>query len=267
LNLELKLIAEVGIIGVPNAGKSTLLSVISSAHPKIANYPFTTLTPNLGVATVGDREIVFADIPGLVEGAHNGVGLGHSFLRHVQRTKVLIHVLDGTGDDPIGDFVQINTELALFDPALAAKPQIITLNKIDVPAAKALSSRIRAAIRKHGHNFHAISAVTHEGVASLLQDVTKALIALPPQAASPEVPIYKPDDEEEFHVIREGQDYRVIGKRIERAAAMTYWDYDEAVERFQRILHALGVADALVEAGVAKGDTVIIGEFELEWAE
>jgi len=267
LQLELKLIADVGIVGLPNAGKSTLLSVISAAHPKIADYAFTTLEPNLGVAHIQDREIVVADIPGLVEGAHLGVGLGHEFLRHVQRTRLLIHVLDGASADPVGDFLQINTELALFDENLGAKPQVIAFNKIDLPDARKAAPKVKKALAKHSVRFQAISALAREGIPELMNTVAEMVSQLPPAEQPAEVPRYMPEEDDHFTIVREGQAYRVIGKRIERAAAMTYWEYDEAVERFQRVLYALGIADALRAAGASKGDTVLIGEYELEWAE
>lgn len=268
LKLELKLIADVGIIGVPNAGKSTLLSVVSSARPKIAAYPFTTLTPNLGVATVGDREIVLADIPGLVEGAHAGIGLGHSFLRHIQRTRLLVHLLDGAGEDPVGDFVQINTELALYDRALAEKPQIVALNKIDLPQAQTRWERVRTAVDGRGFPVMVISAATQQGIHDLMNAVAALLAELPELPPAEEVPVFRPDDDQEdFEIVREGSAFRVKGKRIERAAAMTYWEYEEAVSRFQRILGALGITDGLREAGVTPGDMVLIGDVELEWSE
>ncbi len=267
IRLELKLIADVGIVGVPNAGKSTLLSVISAAKPKIADYPFTTLEPNLGVATIDSHELVFADIPGLVEGAHQGVGLGHSFLRHVQRTRLLLHLLDGGGEDPIGDFVQINSELALFDPALAEKPQVVALNKMDLPQAKERWPAVRSFIEERGHPVYAISAATHHGVRELLGQVFSKVEQIPEPEPSDEIPIFRPDDEDTFEISREGQAFRVIGRRIERAAAMTYWEYDEALVRFHRILTALGIADALRNAGISGGDTVLIGDYELEWVD
>ncbi|MBN1121496.1 MAG: GTPase ObgE [Anaerolineae bacterium] len=268
LILELKLIADVGIIGVPNAGKSTLLSVVSAAKPKIAAYPFTTLTPNLGVVILDDQELVLADIPGLVEGAHMGIGLGHSFLRHIQRTRVLIHLLDGTGEDPIGDFVQINSELALFDPDLGEKPQLVALNKIDMPQAQERWPSVKAELAKHGVEAVAISGLTRQGVSELLHTTLQTLQELPEPEPTEEVPVFRPeDDDEAFEIAFDGEAYRVIGKRIERAAAMTYWEYDEAVLRFQRILEALGISDALEEAGVEPGDTVIIGDTELEWSD
>jgi GTP-binding protein len=268
IRLELKLIADVGIVGVPNAGKSTLLSVVSAARPKIAPYPFTTLTPNLGVVVLDDREMVLADIPGLVEGAHAGIGLGHSFLRHIQRTRLLIHLLDGAGEDPLGDFVQINTELALYDEDLAKKPQIVVLNKMDLPQAQERWPAVEAAIQKHGYPVMAISAVSRQGVRDLMNAVMEKLLALPEPEPPEEVPVFRPEeDEDAFEIVMEGGAFRVVGRRIERAAAMTYWEYDEALMRFQRILEALGIAAALKDAGVGPGDTVLIGDHELEWAD
>jgi len=268
IKLELKLIADVGIIGVPNAGKSTLLSVVSAAKPKIADYPFTTLTPNLGVAVMDDREIVLADIPGLVEGAHAGIGLGHSFLRHIQRTRLLVHMLDGGGEDPIGDFIQINSELALFDPNLQSKPQVVVLNKMDIPQAQERWQTLDARLPAHDYPVVAISAATHQGVRELMRLVLDMLDRLPASTPVTEIPVFKlEEDEETFQIVRENEAFRVVGKRIERAAAMTYWDYDEAVARFHRILTALGIADALREAGVSEGDTVLIGAYELEWVD
>jgi GTPase len=266
LSLELKVLADVGIVGVPNAGKSTLLSVVTAAKPKIANYPFTTLTPNLGVAQAAEREIVLADIPGIVEGAHQGVGLGHSFLRHIQRTRLLIHLLDGAGEDPIGDFVQINSELALFDPELAKRPQIVVLNKVDLPQAQEHWEAVKAFVEARGYSTFQISAVAHQGVRELLNHVAQRLNELPAVTEAEEIPVFKPEDEgEAFTIVREEDAYRIVGKRIERAASMTYWEYEEAVVRFYRILEALGIADALREAGIEAGDSVLIGEYELEW--
>lgn len=270
LALELRLLADVGIVGVPNAGKSTLLSVISNARPKIAPYPFTTLEPNLGVVLVGDRDLVFADIPGLIEGAHHGAGLGHDFLRHVQRTRVLVHMLDGASENPLADFHQINTELALFDDRLAQKPQIVVLNKMDLPQAQALWPKLQRDLATLGREAMAISAATQHGVREVVNRAVQLLDALP--AARPEaeeLPVYQlGEDPLAFSVERVGQgEYRVSGKRIERAVAMTHWDYDEAIDRFQRILESMGITAALEAAGVQTGDTVHIGEMELEWGE
>ncbi|MFN8376726.1 MAG: GTPase ObgE [Anaerolineae bacterium] len=272
LKLELKLIADVGIVGVPNAGKSTLLSVISNARPKIADYPFTTLEPNLGVVVYDDRDLTFADIPGLIEGAHMGVGLGHAFLRHVQRTRLLIHLLNGANENPIADYNQINVELSLFDEKMKEKPQIVVFNKMDLPEAQERWPEIEAALQARGVTAVAISAATQQGTRELIQQVFAMYAELPAEVALQEVTathVYElPEDDLAFNVTKEGSGvFRVSGKRIERAAAMTYWDFDEAVMRFQRILETLGVSEALKNAGVRVGDTVYIGEHELEWAD
>lgn len=272
LVLELRLLADVGIVGVPNAGKSTLLSVISNARPKIANYPFTTLEPNLGVVVMDNRDLVVADIPGLVEGAHMGVGLGHAFLRHVQRTRLLVHLLNGDSDDPIADYNQINVELALYDEKLGQRPQIVVFNKIDIPEAAEKWPAVREALHKRGIEAVAISGVTQNGlrplVATLFErlDVIKAAESAPVAEA---MPVYELPPEEVVFSIEQVEDhaFRVSGKRIERAAAMTYWDYEEAVLRFQRTLEFLGIMAALREAGIQEGDSVYIGENELEWSD
>ncbi len=272
LKLELRLIADVGLVGVPNAGKSTLLSAVSNARPKIADYPFTTLEPNLGVVVYDDRDLVVADIPGLIEGAHMGVGLGHAFLRHVQRTRALVHLLDGASADPLADYNQINVELSLYDEHLLDKPQIVVFNKIDLPEAQARWPEVQAALKARGVDAMVISAATRQGVRELTQRLLQVVDALPPEdvsARAAETPLYElPEDDFTFTITREPDgSYRVAGKRIERAAAMTYWDYDEAVARFQNILEAMGVTAALERAGVEVGDTVYIGAHELEWSE
>jgi GTP-binding protein len=269
LKLELKLIADIGVVGVPNAGKSTFLASVTAAKPKIAPYPFTTLTPNLGVADLGDRTLILADIPGLIEGAHRGVGLGFDFLRHIQRTRVLIHLLDGAGQDPLADFSQINTELSLFDEAILQKPQIVALNKMDLPEAQERWPQVQAELEKRGYTALAVSAVAQIGVRDLLYLAARTLETAPIPAAVEDVPVYRPlFDEHDFNISREADGgFRVSGRRIERAARMTYWEFDEAVLRFQRILDALGVKRGLEEAGVKEGDTVRIGEYELEWSD
>lgn len=271
LRLELKLIADIGLVGVPNAGKSTLLSAVTNATPKIASYPFTTLHPNLGVAQLDlDTTLVLADIPGLIEGAHQGIGLGHEFLRHIQRTRLLIHLLDGLGDDPLIDFAQINSELALFDPDLAEKPQLVVFNKMDLPDVEEIWPLVQVELEKRGYETFAISAVAGTGVRQVLYRAHQILEQLPAETSSfvEEIPVYKPEtDPREFTVDRIPEGYRVNGESIERAAAMTYWEFDQSVRRFQRILRTLGIEDALNKAGVQPGDTVFIGEFELEWSE
>lgn len=271
LKLELKLIADIGIVGVPNAGKSTFLASVTAAKPKIAPYPFTTLQPNLGVAELdGEKTLVLADIPGLIEGAHMGTGLGFDFLRHIQRTRVLIHLLDGAGTDPLADFSQINSELALFDADLGQKPQVVALNKMDLPDTQARWPDVKAELEKRGYEVVAISAVAQTGVRDLLYRVAQKLAELPlPVPVAEMMPIYHgPKDEAEFTITPEGPGvYRVSGEKIERAAKMTYWELDEAVQRFQKILEALGIREALAAAGIQEGETVVIGEYELEWTD
>ncbi len=267
LKLELKLIADVGIVGVPNAGKSSLLAAVTNAKPKIGDYPFTTLEPNLGVAELNiDTVLVLADIPGLVEGAHSGIGLGDAFLRHIQRTSVLIHLLDGLSEDPLADFNQINSELALFDEALARKPQIVVLNKIDLPQVKERWPIIQSALAARGIQPMAISAMARLNLDTLMWAAAELVRTTPKPEVQPSLPVYRPkEDAGLFSVEKEGDGYRVRGAGIERAAAMTYWEYDGSVRRFQRLMEKLGVEKALVKAGIQEGDTVFIGEHELEW--
>ena len=266
LRLELKLIADVGIVGVPNAGKSTLLAAVSAARPKIADYPFTTLEPNLGVVMVDDRDFVLADIPGLIEGAHAGAGLGHQFLRHIERTRLLIHLLDGASADPLGDFEKINEELALFDPQLARKSKVVVLNKMDLPQTQELWPQIRREMKKLELEAMSISAVTGQGVPTLLQRLVDLLESLPrEEPVIEEVKVFRLEEEEPFSIAQEEDGWRVRGTQIERVVAMTNWEYDEAVMRFQRILEAMGISAALEKAGVEVGDTVRIGDIELEW--
>jgi GTP-binding protein len=272
VRLELKLLADIGIVGVPNAGKSTLLSRISAARPRIADYPFTTLEPNLGVALVDGRDLVVADIPGLIEGAHAGAGLGHAFLRHIERTRALIHLLNGLSEDPLGDYEAINQELALFNPELAAKPQVVGLNKMDVPEVRSAWPKIAAGLRRQGvAEPLALSAVTGEGVIDLLRQAAARLETLP--AASPEpveapVVIVPPVEDKSYVVGRDPDGaWRVRGAYIEKIVRMTRWEYYDAVMRFQRILEALGIVQTLRAAGVQVGDTVRIGARDLEWSE
>ncbi len=266
--LELRLIADVGIIGLPNAGKSTLLAAVTNARPKIADYPFTTLQPNLGVADLdGERTLILADIPGLIEGAHEGVGLGSQFLRHIQRTRVLIHMLDGASQDPLADFSQVNAELALFDPELVEKPQIVALNKIDLPQVAERLEDLSRSFQAYGHKIFPVSALARNGLRELLFAALHALDQLEETPDTPEeVPVYRYEQTPSFEISRDPDGaWRLSGGAIERAAAMTYWQYDEAVRRFQRLLGNLGIEDALRQAGVETGDTVRIGEHELEW--
>ena len=269
LRLELKLLADVGIVGVPNAGKSTFLSAVTNATPKIADYPFTTLEPNLGVANLDDEHtLVLADIPGLIEGAHEGVGLGDAFLRHIQRTRVLIHILDGLSEDPVGEFGQINAELSLFDARLTSKPQVVAFNKMDLPDVQAHWPEVKAKIEAAGFEIIPISAVTHQNVEQVLWKVQSLLENLPVPELEETIPVYKPaEDPRDFTIIREADGWRVKGAAIERAAEMTYWEHESSLRHFHRLMEKLGVDEALREAGVSEGDSVYIGEYELEWQE
>jgi GTP-binding protein len=268
VRLELKLLADVGLVGKPNAGKSTLLGAVTAARPKVAAYPFTTLQPYLGVVVLDERtDFVMADLPGLIEGASQGKGLGHEFLRHVERTRLLVHLLDGAASDPLGDLDAINAELAAFGHGLAAKHQLVVFNKMDLPEARERWLLIRDELGRRGHEVLAISGLTREGTHDLLWRVARRLAELPKQApATRELPVIRmEDDERVFEVRREGDGWRVRGTRVERLAAMTPFELDEAVHRFHRALEAMGVLDALRKAGVQSGDMVLVGDAELEW--
>lgn len=269
LKLELKLIADVGIVGVPNAGKSSFLAAVTNADPKIADYPFTTLEPNLGVAELDfDTTLVLADIPGLIEGAHRGVGLGDTFLRHIQRTKVLIHLLDGLSEDPLADFSQINSELALYDEKLSAKPQLVALNKIDQPEVVERLPEIEREFKKRGVELYTISAMARTNVKELLWKAAELVKNAPEPVVAESIPVYRPaEDAHTFSIERVSDGFRVISPALERAADMTYWEYDAPVRRFQKLIETLGVEKALREAGIQEGDTVYIGEYELEWSD
>ena len=271
LRLELRLIADVGLVGLPNAGKSTLLAALTAAQPKIADYPFTTLEPNLGVMELPDdeRRPTIADVPGLIEGASSGAGLGHAFLRHVERTRVLVHVVDGAARDPEADYAVIRDELHAHDPALLEKPILVAFNKLDLPAAAEAWPAFRAARARDGLRTVAVSAAAGAGMdefrdvlAELLPDAAE--LSAPPESEGVVVHRIEPMSDA-FVVERENGAYRVRGKRIERLAAQTNFDNEESAERFQRDLARLGVDDQLREAGVAAGDTVRIGRTELEW--
>jgi len=267
ITLELKLIADVGLVGIPNAGKSTFLASVSAARPKIADYPFTTLEPNLGVVTVDDGSFVLADIPGLIEGAHQGSGLGHKFLRHIERNRVLIHVLDGLSANPVLDYDQIRQELALFDQKLSEKSEIVVLNKIDLPDVQARLSEWQTTFSLRGLELLAMSAATGQGTKAVLRKVAGLLKSLPVEHSPTEgMAVFEgPGPEDHFKISRKGDAWHVSGPRIERLVAMTNFDYGEAIERFQRILEGMGVLKELREMGVQTGDTVVIGGFEMEW--
>lgn len=280
VQLELKLLADVGIIGFPNVGKSTLISVVSAAKPKIASYHFTTLVPNLGVVDVGDgRSFVMADMPGLIEGAHEGIGLGHAFLKHIERTKVLVHVLDmsaSEGRDPYEDWRQINEELVLYNERLAHLPQVIAANKMDMPAAEQQLQPFRDRLAADGRDdidIFPISAVQNEGIQRLLYKVADLLDETPDLPQVEDVPelmerkVYRLEEEElepDFRVYKENDIFVVEGESIDRLIQRTQFGSHEAVARFTRTLRRMGVDDKLRELGAQHGQTVRIGE-ELEF--
>jgi len=270
LRLELKLIADVGLVGVPNAGKSSFLAAVTNARPKIADYPFTTVEPNLGVSELNmETTLVLADIPGLIEGAHEGVGLGDAFLRHIQRTRVLIHLLDGLSEDPLADYSQINSELALFDPELSKKPVIVALNKIDLPEVQERWPTIRQELIDHGVTDPvAVSALARTGLEPILWKCVELLQIAPEPVVVKAIPVYRAAEDPRAFTISRTSDggYKVSGAAIERAAKMTYWEFEGSVRRFQKMIETLGVEDQLRQMGIENGDTVYIGDdHELEW--
>jgi GTPase len=266
LDLELRLIADVGLAGLPNAGKSSLLAALTRARPKIADYPFTTLAPNLGVARLDDRELVVADIPGLIEGASHGAGLGEEFLRHIERTRVVVHVVDASRDDPLADIATIDTELEAYGHGLRDRPEIIALNKIDLAEARDQVPELVTALEARGREALALSAATGEGVDRLSKRLfTLTPPRMVPEAAPNERRIVFKGSARDVSVLREANAFRVRGDRIERLASGIDWDSGEASAYFHRMLQRNGVERRLRELGVKEGDTVKIGKLELEW--
>ena len=274
VRVELKVIADVGLVGFPSVGKSTLLSVVSAAKPKVADYHFTTLTPNLGVVETKDhRTFVMADLPGLIEGAHEGVGLGHQFLRHVERTRILIHVIDMSGmegRDPYEDYNQINAELKAYDETLMERPQIIAANKMDMPGAE---ENLVVFKQKLGKDIpiYPISGVTRQGVEELLFRTADLLDRIPKQKpieeSTDEKVVYRHKEKEiPFEVLRDDDGaFMVTGEKIERLFKMTDFTRDEAIQRFARQMRAMGVDSKLREKGAKDGDTVRILGYEFEF--
>ena len=272
LRLELRLIADIGLVGLPNAGKSTLLAALTAATPKIAAYPFTTLEPNLGVMDLGlddGRRPTIADVPGLIEGASDGAGLGHAFLRHVERTRILVHIVDGSARDPRWDHDVIRDELQAHDPALLAKPMLIVFNKMDLAEAREAWPAFGAAVRGLGVPVLAISADSGEGLDELRAAIGDLLpdaeaFAEPPDPAGVVVHRLEAVDDG-FAIEREDGAFRVRGKRVERLVTQTNFEVEESAERFQRELARNGVDAALRKAGIRPGDAVRIAAVELEW--
>jgi len=269
IDLELKLLADVGLAGLPNAGKSSLLAALTRARPKIAAYPFTTLTPNLGVARLDERELVVADIPGLIEGASTGAGLGEDFLRHIERTRVVVHVVDASREDPLADIATIDHELEAYGHGLRDRPELIALNKIDLAEARDHVPALVETLTAQGRESLAVSAATGEGVdrlAKRLFTLTPPREQPAPQAA-PERKIVFKGSARDVSVSKEGVAYRVKGDSIERLATGIDWDSGEASAYFHRLLQRNGVERQLRKLGVKEGDTVKIGKLELEWRE
>ena len=269
LILELKLIADVGIIGYPNVGKSTLLTAISAAKPKIASYPFTTLEPVLGVAEGDRRSLVVAEIPGLVDGAHLGRGLGHDFLRHITRTKVLIHLLDGSSASPLEDLVRVNSELGLFDSALAKKPQLVVINKIDLALVRERQAKIMGDLKGVGISPQFISAATGEGVSELMAAAVKMLERLSVEGGGGEKvsrKIFHPRPRgAKVSVRRDGDTFVVVAPELERIVARVDISRPLVYSQVRRELDRLGVSQALKKAGVEPGNKVRCGGIEWEW--
>jgi len=269
IDLELKLLADVGLAGMPNAGKSTLLAALTSARPKIAAYPFTTLVPNLGVARLEDRELVVADIPGLIEGASRGAGLGEEFLRHIERTRVIVHVVDASRPDPLADIATIDAELKSYGRGLAERPLLVALNKVDLPEGRAAAPRLAEALRARGVDSVPISAATREGVDSLLRRIFER--CPPRETVAPVAPrerrVAFAGSTPDWRVLREGSGFRVSGARVERLASGIDWASSDAAAYFQRQLVRTGIERELRALGAKEGDTVRIGTLELEWRE
>jgi GTP-binding protein len=272
LLMELKLIADVGVIGFPNAGKSTFLAAVSRATPKIADYPFTTIIPNLGVVVVDHDSFVLADIPGLIEGAHLGKGLGHEFLRHIERTKVLVHLIDGAEPDVRAAYEKVNEELGLFNPALVGKPQLVAINKVDVPEVRASLPEKLAQLADLPWPVFTISALGGEGVRELLlraytklQEVRAAEAVAVPVVTSEEK-VFRPEPlRGVVAVTREDGAWRVNSRRAERLTVMTDLANEQAMRMLHRHFQRMGVASALARAGARPGDVVRIGVAEFEW--
>lgn len=280
ISLELKLLADVGLVGFPSVGKSTILSVVSAAKPKIADYHFTTIHPSIGVVRATDDEsFVMADLPGLIEGAHEGVGLGHQFLRHIERTRIIVHVIDMAaidGRDPYRDYLQINAELELYNPRILEKPQIVVANKMDMPEASENLKKFKDQLlpADNVNDIYQLSALTKKGLNVLINIIANKLKEMPAPFiideelnSNAEHKNYTVTKEgPAFTVRRENDVFIVEGARLEKLVVMTDFSRQDAINRFARILKGIGVDDALREAGIVEGDTVRILEMEFEFA-
>jgi len=270
IQLELKLLADVGLLGFPNVGKSTLLSTVSAARPKIANYHFTTLTPNLGVVSVDDTSFVMADIPGIIEGASEGAGLGHDFLRHIDRCRLLVHIVDISGiegRDPVEDFNIINEELRRYNADLASRPQIVAGNKADIVQDEAAAEKFKEYIEGLGLAYFTISAATRSGVDDLMREVAARLASLPPIAVYEDQIMESPEEEsaDELAVYKEDGAFYVEAKWIPKLIESINFGDRESLQYFQRVLRKKGVVDRLSELGADEGDTVVMCGVEFDF--
>jgi GTP-binding protein len=270
--LELKSIADVGLVGFPNVGKSTILSVLTSARPKIANYPFTTLTPNLGVVEVDRKHsFILADIPGLIEGAHKGLGLGHDFLRHVERTRMLVHVVDASGmegRDPVQDYYAINQELHAYSAKLAQRPQIVAANKCDLPGSEHNIRRLKEQLEPKGIKVFPVSAAQNQGFTEMIWEIVQMLDELPAVEPFEEeaAEIYDSTlDKEPFEITMDGDVYVISGPAVDRLMASVNLDDSDSLQYFQRALRRRGIIDALKKKGIQNGDTVRINDIEFDF--
>ena len=272
LTLELKLLADVGLVGLPSVGKSTLLSVVSNAKPEIADYPFTTIIPNLGIVKVDDNSFVLADLPGLIEGASVGKGLGLTFLRHIERCKVLIHVLDIEHEDPLDDFKKINNELAQYGFNLIKRPMLVAINKVEDDESLLKANKIKEELVKEGYEVFFISSILHENINELMKRTYEVL------QTAPSFPLYENNKEEvkvynayeeakkEYEVVRTGPHaYQIRGEKIERTYSLINLSTDEGISKLLSILRNLGVDDTLKEMGLVDGDIVTLCDFEFEY--
>ena len=269
LMLELKLLADVGLVGFPNVGKSTILSIMTAAKPKIGNYQFTTLVPNLGVVKLENgTDFVLADIPGLIEGAHTGSGLGHEFLRHIERTKLIIHVVDcsqSEGRDVVKDFKIINAELELHNPKLAKRPQVVVANKMDIPGSEDNFERLKKVTTQLGYELFSVSAVTNQGLKDVFNKVSIMLKDIPEEEKEEIIEEVEIKDTPEFEIVYKNNMYIISGKVVEKVMRNINFDDYESVQYFQRFLDMKGINKQLDKMGINEGDTVRIGEVEFEY--
>ena len=265
------MIADVGLVGMPSVGKSTILSMISNANPKIASYHFTTLSPNLGVVKTNDNSFVVADLPGLIEGASSGAGLGHKFLKHIERTKIIAHVIDMAseeGRDPYEDYVAIRKELEAFSPKLLTKPEIIVANKMDGTNAKENLKKFKEKIKNK--EIYEISAIRNEGLDKVIDKLSSLTETIEREelfadSVQESHVLYKFKEEKPFTIVKDNDTYTIKGDIVEKLFRMTNFNTEEAYERFSNKLRRMGVDEELESLGIKEGDTVRILDFEFEW--